>query len=238
MGIDLTGSAASPRDARRVRGLWLLPPLIVAAAVAASVLAYPHLPEEMPTHWGLGGRPTNLMPRSFAAAVLPAMMVWIGFITGLVLWSASQTKDGRDLPAWLSPAVTSATLGLMLLLHLAVLGAGLGWPITVPLVSSLGVGALFIGLGWLTPKVPPNPVFGIRTPRTLASPDAWRRANRVGGRWLMGAGVLTMAAAPLPGAWPLAVMLGSVVVACIAAVAASRAGSDDATAAGSPVDRA
>jgi uncharacterized membrane protein len=113
-------------------------------------------------------------------------------------------------------------LGLMLVLHIIMLGAGLGWGISVPLAANLGVGALFIGMGWITPQVPPNPVFGIRTPRTLACPDAWRRANRVGGRWMVGAGVATMAAAPLPGAWPLAIMLGSIVVALIAAVVASR----------------
>jgi uncharacterized membrane protein len=234
MGIDLTGSAASPGDARRVRRLWLLPPLLLAAAVAASALAYPYLPGEMPTHWGFDGRPTNLMPRRFAAAALPAMMVWIGFITAVVVWSASQTREGRDLPAWLSPAVTSATMGLMLLLHIALLGSGLGWGISMPLVANLGVGALFLGLGWATPRVPPNPFFGIRTARTLACPDAWHRANRVGGRWLMAAGAATMAAAPLPGAWPLAVMTGAVVTACVAAVVAARAGPGGGTAAAGP----
>jgi uncharacterized membrane protein len=53
VGMDLTGQAGSPRDARRVRLLRSLPPLILAAAIAVSVLAYPHLPEEMPTHWGV-----------------------------------------------------------------------------------------------------------------------------------------------------------------------------------------
>lgn len=189
--MDLTGQAASPRDARRVRLLWALPPLILAAAIALSVLAYPRLPEEMPTHWGVRGEPTNLMPRAFAAAVIPAMMVWIGFLTGVLMWSSSQTREGRDLPAWLSPVVTAATLALMLVLHVAMLGAGLGCGISIPMISGLGVGLLFLLLGWLTPRMPPNPVFGIRTPRTLACPDAWRRANRVGGRWMMGAGAVT-----------------------------------------------
>jgi hypothetical protein len=45
MAIDLTGAAASPPDARRLRLLWLAPPLLLAAAVVASVLAYPHRSE-------------------------------------------------------------------------------------------------------------------------------------------------------------------------------------------------
>jgi hypothetical protein len=36
--MDLTGKAAAPREARRVRLLWALPPLILAAAIAVSVV--------------------------------------------------------------------------------------------------------------------------------------------------------------------------------------------------------
>jgi|GEM_PF-1947774 len=222
MGVDLSGTAASPRDARWVRRLWALPPLLLGLAVAVSVLAYPHLPDEMPTHWGLDGRPTNLMPRGFAVTIIPGMMLWIGFLTGVILWSASQTREGRDLPSWLSPVMTSATLGFLLLIHVAMLGAALGWGIDIPLVTGLAVGVLFLGLGWLAPRMPPNPVFGIRTPRTLACPDAWHRANRVGGRWMMGAGAATILAAPLPGAWPMAIMVVSLITACVAAITASR----------------
>jgi hypothetical protein len=177
VGVDLTGKAASPRDAHRVRLLWALPPLILASAIAVSVLAYPHLPEEMPTHWGVRGEPTNLMPRGFAASVVPAMMVWIGFLTGLLMWSASQTREGRDLPAWPSPVVTSATLGLTLVLHVAMLRAALGWGISIPMIASLGVGLLFLGLGW-----PGSPTGRMRPPRETAPRRPGRtRVERVPG---------------------------------------------------------
>lgn len=224
MPFDLTGSAPSDREARRIRRLWLLPPLLLSAAIAASVLAYPHLPAEMPTHWGFRGEPTNLMPRAFAAAAMPALMVWIGFLTWALMWSSSQTREARDLPAWLSPAVTAGVLATMLILHLALLLVGLGWGVSVPVISNIVVGLVFLLLGRLTQDMPPNPVFGVRTPRTLACPDAWGRANRVGGRWMMGAGVVTMGAAALPGGWRIGVMLGSVAVACLAGVLAARDG--------------
>ena len=35
---------------------------------------------------------------------------------------------------------------------------------------------------------------GIRTPKTLASEDAWRRANRAGGGWLAAGGAITVLA--------------------------------------------
>jgi uncharacterized membrane protein len=222
MPFDVTGAAARGREARRIRRLWLLPPLLLALAMLASAWAWPHLPDGMPTHWGFRGEATNLMPKGFAVAVVPGLMLWIGFLTAAVVWSASRTREGRDLPAWLSPAVTSAALGVMLLLHLVILAVGLGYGVSVPFVTSLLVGALFIGLGWATRGVPPNPVFGIRTPRTLSCPDAWRRANRVGGSWMMGAGIVTIAAAPLPGGWPMGILIASILAACVAGLRAAR----------------
>ena len=36
-------------------------------------------------------------------------------------------------------------------------------------------------------KVPPNPIYGFRTPKTLSSPEVWYVANRIAG-WFMIAG--------------------------------------------------
>jgi uncharacterized membrane protein len=64
---------------------------------------------------------------------------------------------------------------------------------------------------------------GLRRP-DLGCPDRWRTANRVGGRWLMGAGVVSLLAAPLPAPWPVGVMLIAILAACVASlVAPSRA---------------
>jgi hypothetical protein len=38
-------------------------------------------------------------------------------------------------------------------------------------------------------KVPPNRVFGFRTPKTLSSPEIWYPANRIAGWWMIAAGV-------------------------------------------------
>lgn len=38
-------------------------------------------------------------------------------------------------------------------------------------------------------KVPPNRVYGFRTPKTLSSPEIWYPANRIAGWWTIAAGV-------------------------------------------------
>jgi uncharacterized membrane protein len=42
-------------------------------------------------------------------------------------------------------------------------------------------------------KVPPNPIYGFRTPKTLSSPDIWYQANRIAGWWMIAAAALAMA---------------------------------------------
>ena len=53
----------------------------------------------------------------------------------------------------------------------------------------LGIG---FGVPMLLGKVKPNGWYGVRTPASLASDDAWYRINRAGGRWLIVLCSLTM----------------------------------------------
>lgn len=206
---------------RTHRRLWLLPPLLLSIAVAASVMAFPHLPDRMPVHWDINGEPTGLARKNFAVGVLPGIMLWAGSLVGLILWSTTRRSDSRT-PAWVPPVGTALTVGMLLIMHLASIASGLGWPVSVPFVTDVGLGLLFIGLGWMIQRIPPNGAVGVHTPRTRSDPAASARATRAIGRGLIVAGVLTSLAAPLPGAWPTVVMLISLLGACVVAVRASR----------------
>ena len=63
---------------------------------------------------------------------------------------------------------------------------------TLLLVLFLGVGALFIGLSipLILRRVPPNPWYGFRVRRTLASPDVWYPANAYSSWLKLGLGLL------------------------------------------------
>jgi hypothetical protein len=54
---------------------------------------------------------------------------------------------------------------------------------------------LVLGLPLVLGLVPPNPVYGLRTRRTLADPASWYRANRRGGLAMIAAGGLYLAVA-------------------------------------------
>ena len=63
---------------------------------------------------------------------------------------------------------------------------------------------LFIGAGLLQAilaipmilgKIPPNPIYGMRTAATMSEPKLWYLANRYTGKWLFATGILIAAAA-------------------------------------------
>ncbi len=60
-----------------------------------------------------------------------------------------------------------------------------------------GVALLFVALGipLFIRVVPPNPLYGFRTPRTISDAAIWYPVNRVTGAWMIMAGVLVGLAA-------------------------------------------
>ena len=85
--------------------------------------------------------------------------------------------------------------------------------LTVAVCNLLG-GLLCVALALplVRGKVKPNLLYGGRTPKTLASDEAWYRVNAASGRWLLWLGVATAASGVLgwllrssvPGAWLVA----------------------------------
>jgi hypothetical protein len=61
-------------------------------------------------------------------------------------------------------------------------------------------------------KVPPNPIYGFRTPKTLSSPGIWYAANRIAGWMLIGAAAVTtcfnLVLSSIEPAWPPEKLLG------------------------------
>lgn len=62
----------------------------------------------------------------------------------------------------------------------------------------LFVGVTILQMGLAVPlirgRVPPNPLYGVRTPKTLGDESTWYRANAYGGRLLFGSGLVELAA--------------------------------------------
>jgi uncharacterized membrane protein len=190
----------------------LVAPVLIVAAVAFSIAVWSRLPERMPVHWGLHGDVNGYGSRVQGAFLLPGIMllIWLlmKFLPRIDPRRANYAKfaDTYDL-------LVNSLVVLFAVMHLALIGAALGWPISMERVAPALIGLQFVILGNALPRARPNWWFGIRTPWTLSNDRVWARTHRVGGYLLTGAGVVLLVAAALPGPWTFALGVAAVVTA-------------------------
>jgi uncharacterized membrane protein len=167
---------------------------LVGASAIGTAAVYDRLPDPMPTHYDVHGIPNGWMPRPIGAFLLP--------VVALALWALIRFGSGMLRPAWregmeASPLPAIGVLlngfmavlqGLMIqaaLLPTPRLGEGIWWVL----------GAFFVLMGLILPRVRKNPWIGIRTPWTLASDENWARTHRFAGyTMVLGGGAAIVAA--------------------------------------------
>lgn len=180
--------------------------LMWVVAIALSVLAYPLLPEQLPIHWGPSGEVDGYSSKALGAMFLPGMMVLVFFLTRVVPKFDSKKKNYPRLLGSLN-VIMLATLALLLVVHVVVIGTGLGYDISMPVVMTVTLGALYVVMGNVMPRFKHNYSMGIRTPWTLASEPVWAKSHAVGGKVFFFGGFLLMACALLPGSFMMPVTI-------------------------------
>lgn len=166
--------------------------LVLAAGLVAAALAYPHLPEAVPIHFDIQGRPDRYAGRLVGAFGLPLLNVAVyGLMLVVPLVDPGRANYPRFAGFYRGLRVMMAWM--LAALEAVVLSVGLGRPVDVGLVTLGAVSLLLLYTGNSLGRVRFNYFVGIRTPWTLASERVWRRTHRVGGRLLVAAALLPWA---------------------------------------------
>jgi uncharacterized membrane protein len=166
--------------------------LTIAMVVAASLEAYPHLPDSVPTHWDM-----NLQPNGFSSRLA---LVWVG--PGLLIATILATW----LLPWLSPAQfqvdnfreTYRRIMVILFCVGTYFYAVTLWPAFGQTVEGgraiLGGCCLLLALlGNLMGKVRRNFYIGIRTPWAIANERVWNATHRFAGKTMFAGGLAGLA---------------------------------------------
>jgi len=195
---------------------WI-PLLIIAAALAASAVVYPELPERVPTHWNLKGEVDGWSQRAWGAWLMPVV---IAFVWALMRWLPAIDPRRKNYEKFGSTfeGIMLSVMVFMLILHGITLAAGLGYPVAMERVAPVATGLLFIVIGNLLPRARSNWFVGIRTPWTLSSDRVWEKTHRVGGRLFVLGGILISLSALLVTTWSHWVVLAVVSVCSVGAV--------------------
>ena len=190
---------------------------LVLLMFALSAWAWPAVPERVPTHWGLDGRPDDWGSR--AAGLLITPLVGVGlYLLFLVL---PRLDPGRaNYERFAGPYLTFrlATLGFVAAMHVATLAVYFGRaPSPVLFAMPLGGVALIVA-GNMMGKIRPNWFFGVRTPWTLSSKHSWNRTHRAAGWVLIAGGLLFVIAGVVQHAWAVGIALGALALGLVGVI--------------------
>lgn len=160
----------------------------IGACSVYSLVMYPRMPERVPIHWGIDGQADGWSSRLSACIETPLIMA--GMLALLLILPALSPK-AKPIEGFRDTynMVVFGIVAFMSFVHVAILQAAVS-PIDVTKWIMLGVFSLFMVIGNVLGKTRRNYWMGIRTPWTLESDLVWFHTHRVGGRMMVGAGVL------------------------------------------------
>lgn len=186
--------------------------LLIVALAGATAGLYPNLPDPVPTHWSLSGKPDGFMPKPWGAFAIPLAMTGV-YLMLLALPKVSPRGFAMDRFAETWGIVRGFIMLFLFCIGLISLLSAAGESIPMDRAMLVPTGLLLALLGNFMGKFTRNFFVGIRTPWTLASEEVWLRTHRLGGKVFVVVG-LAVAAAGLLGA-PIAVGFGVVIVAVL-----------------------
>ncbi|MEO8876396.1 MAG: SdpI family protein [Polyangiaceae bacterium] len=166
---------------------------LVAGTLIISVLLEPSLPARIATHFDIHGAPNGWSSRAFGVWFMPLFSLAIWAFIRFAMLAAPESWRARAAAAPL-PAAATATVAFLCGLQLITLRAALHGGIGLGRELALLIGAMWIALAVLLPRIRRNPILGVRTAWTLSSDENWARTHRVASYTFLAGGLLALAA--------------------------------------------
>ena len=196
--------------------------VLVIAAFAVSAIAFSHLPFEVPTHWGLSGKPDRFGGRVEGAFTIPIVMlgVWMLFALiprydRLLFINYDPTDSDSSTVRPVYDLIVVVVLVLMLAIHTFAITSSLGLvegsrqPVLIAMIASLG--AIVIG-NYMPLVTRRNAFIGFRIPWAYASENVWRRTQRAAGYGMVAAGAVGIVGAVAIPSSPMKPFFGAMIM--------------------------
>lgn len=211
----------------KVKALYAISILLTILSLIVPLAALPFLPDAIPAHYNAAGMVDRWGSKYetliFPALILPYSIIWTA--CGRSLWR-SQAEKASELIWMIAGVVQLLVFGALQLYflytsfrqvaNLSTLSVDLNRLLCI--VSAVG----FLAMGNYLPKLQKPGPTGLHTPWSMKNEAVWRRSQRFGGRAMVTAGVVSIAAALfVGGVWCWLWLALSATAACAAGAAYS-----------------
>ena len=165
--------------------------LVFIITAATTIMAYPVMPDAVPSHWNAAGEMDGTLPKFWGLILIPLLMY--GFCA---LFATLPRIDPlrNNYPKFQASyeGFILVFAAFLFVIQLQIILWGLGVPISPNLVMPVIMGVLFISIGFLLEHAEPNWFVGIRTPWTLSSDLVWKKTHHMGAILFKLAGIVSM----------------------------------------------
>ena len=164
---------------------------ILILTFAVTLLAYPYMPDPVPSHWNAAGTVDGELPKFWGLVIVPTLM--IGFTALLaVLPRIDPLRKNYEKFRNYYEGFILVFAAFLSFIQLQIILWGMGTQVSPNLTMPVMIGILFICIGFLTEHTEPNWFVGIRTPWTLSSETVWKKTHDRGGTLFKLAGMVSM----------------------------------------------
>lgn len=191
---------------KKYKGTLIFTSLTLLLPILVGLLLWDKLPEQVPFHWSINGEVDAWTNKTQAVFFMPCLMLgmhWVCILASFVdPKSANYNQKSFLLVLWICPAITLLISSLMY-------AKSLGYDLDVNVIMPLLLGAMFLIIGNLLPKMRQSYTLGIKLPWTLHNEENWNKTHRFSGKvWVTGA-IVILATAFLGSFW---ILLGVLIV--------------------------
>ena len=172
--------------------------LMMAGSAALGVYAWLKSDALVPVHWNIHNEVDGWGP-SWMNTLMPLGINLFIYLLMLYAptWDKKQKISGpRAIAAYRQLRILMVVV--FAAIHIGLCLLTLGYNVDVPLVIRLTLPPMFVGIGLLIPRIPPNGIAGFRTPWTMKNARVWERTHLLAGNLLIVGGIIAFGGAFLP----------------------------------------
>lgn len=161
-----------------------------------TVVLYPSLPDRIPMTWGSNG--TVSYEDKYHIFFMSGMGILFAILFDVLPKIDPRRKNYQKFGSYYDGFCVFMQLFLLIMNGVILIESFRPGSVSVPMITMLCMGILFLLIGNILPKVKSNFYMGIKTPWALSSEEVWRKTHRLGGKCFFLAGIVITVSSFLP----------------------------------------